>query len=333
MSSVRSKRILIPAMVVLFTLQGCRFPWQDPENSDTISLSGTIEARETRLSFQVAGQIQQLHFDEGDQVRQGDLVAELDNRDYMTRLTQAQAQAQVAAAALALLRAGSREQEIQVAVASVAKANAELRYANSEVRRISQLVERKLAAQDQLDQARLQKDVADTALRQAKQNLLLLQEGARKEDIQRAEAELAASNAAMKASQQQLEYTKLFSPVNGEISLRMAEKGEVVSGGQPVFSVAEIYKPWVRAYLNETDLSRVHLGQDAIVRVDGLPDATFKGRLTYISPVAEFTPKTVETRELRVDLVYRIKIEVEDPQHILKIGMPADAELVTKQAS
>jgi HlyD family secretion protein len=333
MPSVRSTRILISAITVLFALQGCRLPWQDTADPNTISLSGTIEARETNLAFQVSGRIQTLHVDEGDRIRQGDLVAELDDRDYVTRLAQAKAETQAAAASLALLRAGSRAQEIQVAMASVAKAKAELTYAESEVRRISHLVERKLAAQDQLDQARLQKDVARTALRQAEQNLLLLQEGARKEDIQRAEATLSATDAATQTSQQQLEYTKLFSPVDGEISLRKAEQGEVVSSGQPVFSVADIFKPWVRAYLNETDLSRVRLGQDAVVHVDGLPDHAFKGHLTYISPVAEFTPKTVETRALRVDLVYRIKIEVEDPDHILKIGMPADVELSTKQAS
>jgi HlyD family secretion protein len=114
------------------------------------------------------------------------------------------------------------------------------------------------------------------------------------------------------------------------VGVRLAERGQVVPAGQAVFRVSEIDRPWVRAYLGETDLSKVRLGQTAEVRVDGLPGRVFAGRLAFISPTAEFTPKTVETKALRVDLVYRVKVEVENPEGHLKIGMPADVMLTVR---
>jgi HlyD family secretion protein len=156
------------------------------------------------------------------------------------------------------------------------------------------------------------------------QQLQLLKEGPRQEAIDKAAAELDARKSALKSAEQQLSYVHLTSPVTGTVTLRQAEAGEVVAPGQPVFKVAEMTRPWVRAYLNETDLARVKLGQKVKVSVDGLPNKTFAGTLSFISPKAEFTPKSVETRELRVDLVYRVKVQLEDPEGVLKLGMPAD---------
>jgi HlyD family secretion protein len=302
-------------------------------DSNTIELSGTVDAREAGLAFQVAGRIARLHADEGDSVSSGDVIAELDARDYELALQRARAEADAAAQALAALKAGTREQELRVAEAAVRRAQSERDYARSEFERIRQLIPKQLAAQQQLDQTRLQYKVAAAALEQAEQNLRLLREGPRKEDIDQAAAALAARQAAVETAQQQLEYVRLLSPADGVLSVRLAEPGEVVAAGTPVLRLAELERPWVRAYLNEDDLARVRLGQEAEVRVDGLPDKVFKGRLTFISPQSEFTPKTVETRELRVDLVYRIKVEVDNPDGLLKIGMPADVRLQAQPAS
>ena len=129
-----------------------------------------------------------------------------------------------------------------------------------------------------------------------------------------------------------LGYAALVSPVGGIVSVRLAEAGQVVAAGQPVLRIAELTQPWVRAYLAEADLTRVQLGQPVEVRVDGLPGQVLHGRLSFISPQAEFTPKTVETKALRVDLVYRIKVDVDDPQGRLKIGMPADVTIAPPPA-
>lgn len=308
-------------------LSGCKWPWAGEGQSSSILLSGSIEARETDLAFQVPGRIAELSVDEGDAVSVGQRLAGLVPRDYELALARAQAEAAASKAALALLEAGARPQELRVAAAAAAQAEAQLRYAKAEVQRVAQLVPKHLAAQDQLDRARLQEDVAQAALTQAQQQLALLQEGARKEEIARARADYAARRQAVAAARQQLSYVDLASPVSGNVALRLAEKGEVVGVGQAVLRVAALDRPWVRVYISEKDLPRIRLGQAAEVRVDGLPGQAFKGRVVFISPEAEFTPKTVETRELRVDQVYRVKVEVANPGGALKIGMPADVTL------
>ncbi len=308
-------------------LSACNWPWSDNTDNTVIRLSGTVEAREFDLAFQVSGRIAALHTDEGESVTAGQEAAMLDSHDYELALRRARAEAEAARAALAVLQAGTRAQEVRAAAATLAKAQAELKFAQAEVRRVSGLVGRHLASRESLDQAQRQLDVTRASVEEARQRYELLREGARKEDIDRAQAELAARLAAVQVAEQQLAYTRLLSPVTGVVSVRLAERGEVVAAGQPVLRVANLATPWVRAYINETDLSRVQLGQPAEVRVDGLPEEVFQGRLSFISPKAEFTPKTVETRELRTDLVYRIKVDVENPKELLKIGMPADMYL------
>jgi membrane fusion protein YbhG len=317
------------ALSALLLLTGWGWPWRTASDTGTILLSGTLEARETDLAFQVSGRIAHIKVDEGDRVAVGDLVAELDDQDYVASLQRAQAEARSAAAALAALKAGTRPQELRVGEATLDEARARLKFARFEANRVAELMPKKLASQQQLDQARLAVDVAAADVAQSEQRLLLLREGPRKEDIDRAAADYAARLDAVELAQQQLEYTKLTSPVAGMVSARLAEEGEVVIPGKAVRRVAELATPWVRAYLKATDVPRVKLGQDADVRVDGLPGKVFKGSLSFISPVAEFTPKTVETRELRTDLVYRIKVDVDNAAGLLKIGMPADVIIKT----
>ena len=308
-------------------LTAFRWPWQAASDPERIELSGTVEAREVDLAFQVSGRIAGLAVDEGDAVQAEQTVATLDARDYELALRAATAQMDAAQAALAALRAGTRIQELRVAEAQLAKAQADLDYARVEFKRIAELVARKLAPQEQLDQLQQRQNVALAGVEQARQMLALLREGPRQEEIDRAAAELRARQAAVETARQQLAYVQLHSPVTGVVSVRLVETGEVVAAGKPVLRVAELSQPWVRAYLNEADLPRVRLGQPAEVRVDGLPGKVWPGRLAFIAPDAEFTPKTVETRALRVDLVYRVKIEVENPSGALKLGQPADVLL------
>jgi len=328
----RHQRARIACLAVLgatlLAVAGCT---PEPER-DGIQLSGTVEARESDLAFQVPGRIVRLLADEGATVETGQVIAELDPRDYELALQRARAEADVARQALAALEAGTREQEIRVAEATVARAGSELRFASAEEARVAKLVPNRLASQQQLDQARLQQQVAQSALNQATETLKLLREGPRAEDIARARAELAARQAVVANAEQQLQYVRLESPASGVLSVRLAEAGEVVGAGQPVLRLAELDRPWVRAWLNETDLARVRHGQEAEVRVDAWPDTVFHGRLSFVAPQAEFTPKTVETRELRVDLVYRIKVDVDDAAGRFKVGMPADVLLAPEPA-
>lgn len=308
-------------------LTAFRWPWQTAGDTERIELSGTVEAREVDLAFQISGRISELLADEGDAVQAGQMVAGLDTQDYELALRTAAAQRDAVQAALAALQSGTRIQEIRVAEAQLAKAQADLDFARAEFQRFANLASRKLASEDQLDQARLRQNVALTGVEQARQTLALLREGPRREDRDRVAAELRARQVLVEIARQQLSYARLPSPVAGVVAVRLAEVGEVVSPGKPVLRIAEQQRPWVRAYLNEADLARVRLGQPAEVRVDGLPGRVLPGRLAFIAPDAEFTPKTVETRALRVDLVYRVKIDVDNPDGALKLGMPADVTL------
>lgn len=318
-------RLILLALLPL--LCAFRWPWQAADSPDQIELSGTVEAREIDLAFQVSGRLVRLDVDEGDAVQAGQRAALLEDSDYQLALRNAVALRDAAQAALAVLQAGSRVQELRTAEAQLAKAQADLDYARLEYQRVAGLVPKKLATEERLDQARLQQEVARAGVEQARQTLALLREGPRQEEIDRAAAELRARQAALDIAQRQLAYAELRSPVAGLVSVRLTEVGEVVAAGKPVLRVTELSRPWVRAYLNETDLARVRLGQSAEVRVDGAPGQVLNGRLAFIAPEAEFTPKTVETRALRVDLVYRIKVEVDNANGALKLGMPADVAL------
>ena len=324
MNSISQAGLLLFATLML---SACQWPWQGEAGDGVIDLSGTVDAREVALAFQVGGRLLSLHVDEGDAVKRGQPIAELDPVDYQLALQRAQAEAASAKMVLAALQAGTRPQALRVAEAAVVQAQSELQFADAELKRTTSLAPQQLASQEQLDQTQLRYNVASSALDQSRHNLDLLREGARREDIERARADLAARQAALASAQRMLDYNKLITPVDGVISLRMVEAGQVVGAGQAVLRVTELSKPWVRTYLRESDLARVKLGQPAKVHVDGLPDKTFEGRLSFISPEAEFTPKTVETRELRVDLVYLVKVEVDNPNGLLKVGMPADVML------
>ena len=321
--------IWLLALSIFPLLLAFRWPWQSVDESRQIELSGTVEAREIDLAFQVGGRIATLRVDEGDSVQIEQEVATLDAHDFELTLSNAIAQTEAAQAALAALRAGTRIQELRVAEAQLAKAQADLDYIRVEFKRIADLVAKKLAAQDQLDQARQRQNVALAGVEQALQNLALLREGPRREDIDQAAATLRARQATAETARRQLEYTRLQSPVAGMVSVRLVEAGEIVSPGKTVLRIAELSRPWVRAYLNEKDLTRVRLGQAAQIRIDGLPGKVFEGRLSFISPTAEFTPKTVETHALRVDMVYRVKVQVDNPDGVLKLGQPADVVLNT----
>lgn len=325
-----SQRTVVLLAVAMLTLGGCdriSWPWTDNARNGAIVLSGTVDAREIDLSFQVGGRILKLGADEGDRVTAGQVVAELDPRDLELAHTRARAQAASSEKALAVLKAGSRAQEIRAGEAAFQQAKADLKLAQASRERTAQLVAQNFQSRQVLDTATDQLEVARAKLEQARQNLSLLREGARKEDIERATADLDSARAAADTAAQQLAYARLVSAIDGVVSVRLADRGQNVAAGQGVLRVAEISRPWVRVYLGEKDLPRVKLGQVAEITVDGIPGRTFRGRLSFISPEAEFTPKTVETRALRVDLVYRAKVDVDDAGGLLKIGMPADVRL------
>lgn len=321
----RCKRLRGATLLAIVVLvPGCRWPWRGDETRQPITLSGTVDAHEVDVAFQAPGRIRALSTDEGRTVQAGDIVAQLDDADLVLAAQRATAQAAAADHALASLRAGARPQELRAAQAALAQAQADRHYADQQVRRTRDLIEREFVSHDQLDRVQSAADAAAARVDQARASLSLLQAGARQQDLARAAAEADAASAAAGEARRALGYARLVSPSAGVVSVRLAESGQVVAVGQPVLRIAELQRPWVRAFLPEQDVARVHLGDAVDVRVDGRPDKVWRGRLSFVSPQAEFTPKTVETKALRVDLVYRVTVDVDDAGGDLKIGMPAD---------
>ena len=281
------------------------------------------------------------------------VLAELEAGARPEEIAEAEAALDRARAALAELEAGSRPQEIAVAEAAVASARADLGEAEATYDRIKGLYERSMAAEQEYVSARARRDVARArldeveerlklvregprseqitaaraAVEQAEQHCKLVRQGPRREAIDQARAKVEQAAAAVRLAQTQLDYARLVSPLSGLVLSQNVEDGEYVAPGTPVVTVGDLEHPWLRAYINETDLGRVKVGQKVRVTTDSYDDKVYEGRVSFISGQAEFTPKNVQTNKERVKLVYRIKIEIANPNMELKPGMPADAEI------
>jgi HlyD family secretion protein len=265
----------------------------------------------------------------------------------------AQAQAKLDA-----LLAGSRPQEIQQAQSGVADAKASNDLARSDWERAQTLFSREDISRSQYDEARAKLDSTAAQLRQAQEHLGLVQEGPRKEDIAGARAQVAQAAAAVQTAEanrielrrkeQQLTEQKaeidrtraqvgmtqtqiadatIVAPIDGVVLVKSAEAGEVIAAGTTIVSLGDLAHPWLRAYINETDLGRIKLGGKVKLTTDSFPGKTYDGRISFISSEAEFTPKQIQTKEERVKLVYRIKIDVDNPHQELKNNMPVDGDI------
>ncbi len=298
-----------------------------PAPTNEIALSGNIEAHESQLSFKVQGRIVDLPVEEGQQIKQDDLIARLDDSDFKQKVRIDEAGVAVRQSSLDLALAGTRKQVIKALQQSVIDAQADLALKKADSDRAQQLFSKdEISAQDR-DHAATAFKRSEATLNAAQQRLNEAEEGARKEDIAIAEANLKQAQANLGLSRINATYTTLRAPFAGVITVRQAELGEVVAPGSPVASLADLDHIWLRSYIAETDLGRIHWGQDATVTTDTFPGKQYHGRISFIAPNAEFTPKSVQTYKERVTLVYRIKIDIENPHHELKPGMPADAHL------
>jgi len=298
-----------------------------PEASDKLVLSGNIEAHESLVSFKVTGRIVELPVQEGQWVEPGTLLARLDDADYRQKVDIDDANLKVRESNLALTLAGSREQEIKAAQAAVFDAQADLQQKEIDDERAQRLFAKDAISAQDRDLAATALKRATAAYESAQQRCDQVREGSRKEDIRIAQANVAAARQSLGLSRINLDYTRLFAPNGGVISVRQAELGEVVSPGTPIVTLSDLDHVWLRAYVAETDLGRIRWAQDATITTDTYPGKKYHGRISFISSTAEFTPKSVQTYKERVTLVYRIKIDADNPNHELKPGMPADAAI------
>lgn len=287
---------------------------------DAGTLYGNVEIRQVDLSFNAEGAVLTMTRREGDHVRQGETIAELDPATYQSASALAEARRDAAKATLDALLAGTRPEQIDQARANFAAAQASLANAQATFARQKELAARNVSSQQQLDDARMALDAASARLAQTHAAMSEAVNGPRAEEIAAARANLRAAEATLELSRIQLSRTRLRTPSDGTIMTRVIEPGTVVLPGATVYSMALNDEVWVRAFAPEPLLARV--APDTVVTVSNDSGKSYKGRIGYVSPQAEFTPKTVETPELRTQLVYRLRVRVENPDSGLRQGMP-----------
>jgi HlyD family secretion protein len=386
---MKARKIIAPLILLIIAAAAFYYFYFLRSSGDTSDLitSGHIEVTEVDLSFRLPGHISRLLVEEGDEVKKGDLVAELDpevlqakrdqayawvkeleaRRDSLNlsikikeavleaEVNKAKAGVSAAEARYQSLKRGSRTEEIREAAAAVEKAKTEYKNRQDDFLRMKQLYENKLISTSQYEASRTAANVAKAAVEAAEERYKLVKAGPREETVLEGEANLSGSGAALKvaeASRQDVDRMKLdlkaldaqidqakamlavaeddlakthlLAPFDGFVTVKDVEEDEYVQPGTPVVTVARLDPVWVKTYVPETQIGRIRLGEKAEVITDSFPDKAYPGKITFISPEAEFTPKNVQTKEERVKLVYRIKVTLENPNQELKAGMPVD---------
>ncbi len=311
--------VIVGAAAAAYFARGTLHDWfAGPQVAPTILVSGNIEAHQSVLGFKtVQSRIVELPFDEGQWVDAGTVIARLDDSDYRQQVA-------INEAALDMQRhqLAAAEQNFSASLQTVASDAADLEFRQQQYDRAAMLLQKGSGTVEQRDQtyAALRQSTAAHQRDQALQN-------AAQRQVELAKASIRSATETLKMSQIVLGYTVLRAPFSGVIQVRQAELGEIMVPGTPVVTLADLDHVWLRAYINETDIGKVRYGQTATVTTDTYPGKTHKGRVSFISANAEFTPKSVETHAERVTLVYRIRIDIDNPSHELVPGMPADAVL------
>lgn len=314
--------VLILAVVIIVALIGGGTWWYQSQQNNGLTLYGNVDIRTVNMSFRVGGRLQALTVDEGDAITRGQTLGQLDKAPYENALMQAKANVATAQAQYDLMMAGYRSEEIAQAAAAVKQAQAAYDYAQSFLQRQQGLWNRKLLSANDLENARSSRDQARATLKSAQDKLSQYQAGNRPQEIAQAKASLEQAQAQLAQSTLDLHDTVLTAPSDGTLLTRAVEPGSMLNAGSTVLTLSLTRPVWVRAYVDEKNLNQAQPGRDILLYTDGRPDKPYHGKIGFVSPTAEFTPKTVETPDLRTDLVYRLRIIVTDADDSLRQGMP-----------
>jgi HlyD family secretion protein len=297
-------------------------------------LYGNVDLRQVELPFNDSERIATVLVQEGDHVKRGQVVAELDTGRLVPQVNQARAQVDQQRQVVDRLHNGSRPEEIAQARANVAQADADAKNALRQYDRMRTLFQRskgEAISQTDVDNSQATSQMADARLAAQQKALDLAVLGPRKEEIAENEAKLQAQEAQYAFLCRQLADAKLKAPMDAVVRTRLMEPGEMASPQKAVYSLAIVDPKWIRAYVSEVDLGKVHPGMKGTIAVDSFPNRRFEGWVGFISPVAEFTPKIVQTDELRSTLVYEVRVFVKDPTDELRLGMPATVYLTPER--
>jgi len=327
-------RVIVPASLVWVAACAPAAP------TGVLRVSGHVEATEVQIAAEVGGRIVEMRVAEGDRVEAGTIVARLDVRDTQLQIDRTRAERASAVAQLRLLEAGSRSEDIRqaraqadAAASDVTAIDAEAKAAQLDLDRFQSLLDANAGSVKQRDDARARVDVAlarqraaQDRVRAARETLSRFETGTRPEEIQAARARVAAFDAQIAVLEKSVHDAEVASPVQGIVTQKLADAGEIVVRGAPLLIVTDLDHAWANLFVPEPMVPRVTLGQDATVFTDAGGEG-LTGKVTFISPRAEFTPRNVQTAEERSKLVYRIKVSVDNSRGVLKLGMPVDAEL------
>ncbi len=323
------KKWMIPAALLLAaSLAGGYYLYQrQAEAARQGTLYGNVDIREVVLAFRVSGRLSSVQVDEGDSVQPGQILARLDVEPLKNNLNAALANEAASAARNALMRKGNRSEDIAQARSRLDAAQAAVVQADSEYKRQRDLVPAGGSSRQSLEAARSQRDQSVALRDAASQQLKALAAGFRPEEIAESDAQLKQARANVAAARLALKDASLQSPSAGIILARAVEAGSMVQAGTPAFTLSLRQPVWVRAYVGESQLGKFATGTEVQVSSDSHPEKIYRGVVGFVSPTAEFTPKSVETADLRTALVYRIRVVVGDADAGLGQGMPVTVRL------
>lgn len=322
------KKIILPVLLVAIIASAVfAINRRRGDDDGALRVSGNIEVTDVEVSFRMPGRVATRPASEGMPIAAGAVVATLDTSELEHEIAARDADVAAARAQLAELESGSRRQEIEQARAAVRQAQAESDRWIADYARQRELYGKKVISQRELEASETAAQTARERVVQARQTVALLEEGPRPETKQAARARVQQAGQAGAALRTRLADATLVSPLSGVVIAKHVEPGEHVTDGAPVVTIGDLDRVWMRGYVDETDLGRIRVGQRVDVRTDTFPGKSYPGVITWISEQAEFTPKSVQTEKERVKLVYRLKIDIPNPSHELKPGMPADADI------
>ncbi len=328
---MKRKFLLIPLIIAALAAAGAAVWYGFFQNEDgprkALTLYGNVEIRQVQLAFEVSERITSVDVEEGQRVTAGQVLATLGTDRLKQRMRRAESWMDAQKEQVAKLEQGTRQEEIQKARSAVSAAQTEAANARRTYQRLQPLAAEALASRDRIDNARSKAEAAEARLESTKESLNLALEGPRKETIAAARAQLRALEAELDLARQNLADAALQAPSDGIIRNRLLEPGDMASPSRPVLTLALMNPLWVRTYISETDLGRIAPGMTAEVTTDSFPDKVYSGWIGHISPTAEFTPKSVETPEIRTHLVYQVRIFVCNPENELRLGMPATVRI------
>jgi HlyD family secretion protein len=296
-------------------------------DKNSVEATGTIETVNVVLSSKTSGEIKVLKLDEGDKVKQGDTIMIIDTQALNLQLKQQESGADMSRAQLDLLRNGARKEDILLAESSLKQAQVNYNQAKTDLDRLQKLYQTQTITKKQYDDAAAHSDLMNDQLSSAKENYSKVKNFARPEELKQAEAKFHQSVANADLIKKNINDSYIISPINGIVVKKYFEVGETVAPMSNLVKVSDLTNVELYIYITELELGKVKLGQKAEVTVDAFKDKKFEGKVTYISPEAEFTPKNIQTKDERTKLVFAVKIELANPNFELKAGMPADAKI------